>query len=146
MSASMNDRTVRLLAGPELLGYLFNWALLGVLNVQVYLYHVTFPHDPIFLQCLVYGVLIFEWIQTGLLTAGSLEIFVYQYGNFEALTKIYNGWFCLPIMCAMVSMVVQWFFAWRIYLLSRNRVLVGVIVTLSLLQGICGNVTGVKVG
>lgn len=41
----------------------------------------------------VYGVLIVEWIQTGLLTTGSFEVFVYNYGNVSALVTIYNGWF-----------------------------------------------------
>ncbi|KZT71211.1 hypothetical protein DAEQUDRAFT_737003 [Daedalea quercina L-15889] len=121
----------------QLLGYFFNWALLGVLNVQAYimhsngsdLYHVNFTRDPLFLQCLVYGILVFEWVQTGLLTAGAFQAFVYRYGQTEALTAIYNGWFSLPIMCAMVSVVVQGFFAWRIYMLSKIRVLVGGIVT-----------------
>ena len=110
----------------------------------------------------MYGVLVFEWVQTGLLSSSAFQIFVYHYGDVEIVTKIYNGWFTLPIMSAMISMVVQAFFAWRIYLLSRLRVLVGGIVTvsaascvigcltignqLSLVQGACGIASGVIVG
>ncbi|KAH9923905.1 uncharacterized protein B0H18DRAFT_1120246 [Fomitopsis serialis] len=136
--------TIPQFAGPILIGYFLNWALLGVLNVQVYLYHVTFTRDPIVMQCLVYGILLFEWVQTGLLTAGAFEVFVYRYGDVEALGLVYNGWFSLPIMCALVSMVVQWFFAWRIYMLSKLRILMGGIIILSLLQGICGIMVGAK--
>ena len=56
---------------------------------------------------------------------------MYRYGDVETLTSIYNGWFTLPIMCAMVSMVVQSFFAWRIYMLSKVRMLAGGIVFVS---------------
>ena len=76
----------------------------------------------------VYGVLAFEWVQTGLLSASAFQIFVYHYGDVEIVTKIYNGWFTLPVMSAMISMVIQAFFAWRIYLLSKLRVLAGGIV------------------
>ncbi|EPS98214.1 hypothetical protein FOMPIDRAFT_1051787 [Fomitopsis schrenkii] len=130
------------LAGPELLGCFFNWALLGVLNVQVYLYHVTFNRDPRFIQFLVYGVLVFEWVQTGLLSASAFQIFVYHYGDVEIVTRIYNGWFTIPVMSAMISMVVQTFFAWRIYRLSKLRLLAGVIEILSLIQGSCGIASG----
>ena len=53
---------------------------------------------------------------------------MYRYGDVVTLTSIYNGWFTLPIMCAMVSVVVQSFFAWRIYKLSMARTLAGGIV------------------
>ena len=79
----------------------------------------------------VYGVLAFEWVQTGLLSASAFQIFVYHYGDVEIVTKIYNGWFTLPVMSAMISMVIQAFFAWRIYLLSKLRVLAGGIVAVS---------------
>ena len=65
----------------------------------------------------VYGVLIFEWVQTGLLSASAFQIFVYHYGDVGIVTKIYNGWFTIPVMAAMISMVVQSFFAWRIYII-----------------------------
>ncbi|KAH9923904.1 uncharacterized protein B0H18DRAFT_1120245 [Fomitopsis serialis] len=50
-------------------------------------------------------------------------------------------------MCALGSAVVQWFFAWRIYVVStvRARVLVAGIVTLSLVQATCGIVVGAEV-
>lgn len=112
----------------------------------------------------MYGVLIFEWVQTGLLSASAFQIFVYHYGDVGIVTKIYNGWFTIPVMAAMISMVVQSFFAWRIYIISRLRVLVGCIVTvstgqsvlrrvshisehqLSLIQGSCGIASGALVG
>ncbi|KAH9930192.1 uncharacterized protein B0H18DRAFT_1116893 [Fomitopsis serialis] len=88
MSAAEHSN-IAILAGPKLLGYFFNWALLGVLTLQTYLYHVSFPHDPLLLQCLVYGMLAFEWVQTGLVTGVAFEIFVYNYGDLNSLTKIY---------------------------------------------------------
>ena len=79
----------------------------------------------------VYGILIFEWVQTALITQGAFYIYVYRFGQPEALALVYNGWFALPVMCAMLSMVVQGFYAWRIYVLSKMHVIVGAIVTVS---------------
>lgn len=80
---------------------------------------------------LVYGMLAFEWVQTGLLTAGGFTIFVDHFGDIGELTNICYGWLALAIMVAVVSMIVQGFFAWRIYMLSHLRVLVAVILTVS---------------
>ena len=79
-------------------------------------------------------MLAFEWIQTGLLTAGGFTIFVDHYGDVDELTNICYGWLALAIMVAVVSMVVQGFFAWRIYMLSNLRILVGLILTVSTLS------------
>ena len=64
-----------------------------------------------------------------MITQGAFYIYVYHFGNPEALAFVYNGWFALPAMCAIVSMVVQGFYAWRIYVLSKLHVIVGAIAT-----------------
>ncbi|TFY52937.1 hypothetical protein EVJ58_g9733 [Rhodofomes roseus] len=137
-----HDKVV-ILAGPKLLGYFFNWALLGVLTIQTYLYHVNFPRDPLALQCLVYAMLAFEWVQTGLVTGVAFKIFVYNYGDTNSLTTIYYAWFFVAVMCAIVSVTVQLFFAWRIYVLARSRLIAGVITLLSLLQASAGIALGI---
>ncbi|KAH9838044.1 uncharacterized protein C8Q71DRAFT_857213 [Rhodofomes roseus] len=130
------------LAGPPLIGYFFSWALLGVLNVQIYLYYVKFRKDPVLLQCLA-----LEWIQTILLTVDAFQSFVYHYGDAAALTsKDRPGWYSLPVLCGLVSTPVQWYFAWRIWRLFKTIALCGTICFLSLVQLIFGIVitTGVQ--
>ena len=68
----------------------------------------------------MYGILIFEWVQTGLVTGVAFEVFVYNYGDDESLTKIYYGWFLVDIMCSVVSVTVRLFFAWRIFVLALS--------------------------
>ena len=72
-------------------------------------------------------MLAFEWVQTGLVTGVAFKIFVYNYGDTESLTEIYYGWFFVAVMCAIVSVTVQLFFAWRIFVLARSIVIAGVI-------------------
>lgn len=80
---------------------------------------------------LVYCLFVIECAQTGLLTAGAVDKVVYHFGDSETMKQIYRPWCALPVMCAVVSMVVQGFFSWRIHRLSRLRILVGGIVLVS---------------
>lgn len=67
----------------------------------------------------MYFVLVFEIVQTGLVTGVAFETFVYSFSEPEALTRIYYGWFFVAVMCAIVSVAVQGFFAWRIWILAN---------------------------
>jgi len=89
------------------------------------------------MKSLVYGVVCFEWVQTGLITAFAFNVYVYGYGdadNFNNLSIFHNTWFSVPIMCGITEAVVQIFFAWRIHIISRSRLLAGLIVLLALAQ------------
>ncbi|KZT10209.1 uncharacterized protein LAESUDRAFT_747637 [Laetiporus sulphureus 93-53] len=134
--------SIALIAGPQFLGICFNWALLGLLNLQVYLYYDYFPKDPWLLKCLAYGMLIYEWVQTGLITEAAMSIYVYNYGEVKDLLEFHNTWFSATMMCGIISATVQLYFAWRICKLSNSRVLAGIIVVLSVLQCVASLVAG----
>lgn len=86
----------------------------------------------------VYTVLVYEWVQTVLMTQNAFEINVYRYGDRTALTAYLNSWFSVTIMCAVISAVVQGYFCWRIYVLSRSKLMSGIIITVSrLLTDVC---------
>ena len=74
-------------------------------------------------------MLIYEWVQTGLITDFAFNNFVYKYGNPAVLVLFHNTWFSVSIMTAVVSCAVQCFFSWRIWILSRSKVLVGAILS-----------------
>ncbi|KAH9916811.1 uncharacterized protein B0H18DRAFT_60302 [Fomitopsis serialis] len=114
-----------LLAGPQLLGAFFNWDLLGVITLQCYSYYDNFKTNRLSLKCLVLSVLIFEWVQTGLITADEMRIYVYDHGNVISVLAFHSTWFSVTIMSGLISAVVQMFFAWRVFKLSRSRVLGG---------------------
>ncbi|KAI0683610.1 hypothetical protein C8T65DRAFT_749440 [Cerioporus squamosus] len=140
-TASQLPPNLTLLAGPQLLGAFLMWGLQGVLTLQ-HVLHVVPAGSP-FPQLLVWGTFIWEWVQVGLITQNYFDIYVYDYGSIQSLTAYHNSWFSAPIMTAVVSFVVQCFFAWRIWMLSSSKVLTGVIVFLSFAQmalGIAGGV------
>ncbi|OBZ73414.1 hypothetical protein A0H81_07272 [Grifola frondosa] len=89
---------IALLAGPQVLGFFLNWALQGVLTVQVYIYYLCFPNDPWYSKSFVFGLLAYEWVQTGLVTSAAFDVYVYGFGSIEALITFHNTWFSVPIM------------------------------------------------
>ena len=105
---------------------------------------MNFPRDPVVFKCLgepercnlvyisqknavVYGLLILDWVQTGLVTQNAFNTFVYYYGDRHQFDSMGNSWLSLIIFSALVSLVVQWFFAWRIYVVSQARVIAATI-------------------
>ncbi|KDR68692.1 hypothetical protein GALMADRAFT_78071, partial [Galerina marginata CBS 339.88] len=105
-----------------LVGYLLNWGLLGILSTQVYFYYLAFPKDLTQSKTLVYGVYLFEIVQTLMLTQTCFATFATGFGNLNAINNIGVIWFAVPIMSSLVAFVVQTFYAYRIGLLSRSIV------------------------
>ncbi|KAH9176082.1 hypothetical protein EDB89DRAFT_1941746 [Lactarius sanguifluus] len=106
------------IAAPLLLGIVWNWMLYGVLMVQTYVYGYNFPNDGTPLKLLVYAVFLIETLQTALSGADLYYWFVSGFGNLERLTSPYASPFDVPIIGAIVSLIVQFFFVYRIWVLS----------------------------
>ncbi|KAH8988322.1 hypothetical protein EDB92DRAFT_1026486 [Lactarius akahatsu] len=92
--------------------------LYGVLMVQTYVYGYNFPDDGTPLKLLVYAVFLIETLQTALTGADLYYWFVSGFGNLAHLTSPYATPFDAPIIGAIVSLIVQFFFVYRIWVLS----------------------------
>ncbi|KAH9030950.1 hypothetical protein EDB84DRAFT_1439006 [Lactarius hengduanensis] len=118
------------ITAPMLLGSLWNWTLYGVLIVQLYVYSYNFPGDRTPLKLLgcalcpdnsslaVYSVFLIETLQTALTGADLYYWLVSGFGNLERLTSPHLSGFDVPIIGSIVSMAVQFFFVYRIWVLS----------------------------
>ncbi|KAF8876048.1 hypothetical protein BD779DRAFT_176144 [Infundibulicybe gibba] len=129
----------------KLLGYLFNWGLYGTLSVQVYLYYLAFPSDRRLTRYLVLGLYLVETLQTALITHDAFMTFVVDYGNLPTLRNAQLEGLSTPMICAIVSCTVQLFFTYRIFILSKSKLLVSVICLIALTQGGAGIAAGVQV-
>ncbi|KAH9952905.1 hypothetical protein BC827DRAFT_210089 [Russula dissimulans] len=109
------------LAAPLILGGIWNWCLFGVLVVQTYVYSYNFPVDRRPIKLLVYGVLLLETLQTALSGADLYYWFASGFGNFEHLTSPYATVFDVPMIGSLVSLTVQFFFMYRILVLSKRE-------------------------
>ncbi|KAG7097842.1 hypothetical protein E1B28_005157 [Marasmius oreades] len=121
-------------AGPFLLGYLLNYGLYGVLTVQVYVYYTAFPNDRTAVKAIVFGVFLLETIQLVMITYDAFQNFVYGFGRPGAFNELNLLSFDVCIIGGAVAFLVQTFFAYRIFLLSKSKLLTGVIVLISLMQ------------
>ncbi|KAF9262841.1 hypothetical protein L218DRAFT_928877 [Marasmius fiardii PR-910] len=129
----MSDAATRV-AGPLLLGYLLNYGLYGILSVQVYVYYNAFANDRTAIKAIVYGVYIVETMQTIMITWNAFQNFVFGFGKSSALDAINLSWFACCLIDGAVAFTVQTYFAYRIHLLSKSRLLAGLIVFMSVAQ------------
>ncbi|KAK0226536.1 hypothetical protein IW262DRAFT_774035 [Armillaria fumosa] len=131
------------LSGPLIVGFLLHWGLFGTLSIQLYLYYLAFPKDRKFTKCLVYGVYIIEFAQTMLLTHDAFVSFGYGFGDLDALTNVHLNWLFVPIMGGIAASVGQSFYAYRIFILSRSRIVPAFISCVSLISFVASIIAGV---
>ncbi|KAK0222468.1 hypothetical protein EDD85DRAFT_1028256 [Armillaria nabsnona] len=137
------------LACQFVVGYLLHWGLFGTLSVQlcassrIKLYYLAFPKDRKITKYLVYGIYLVEFVQTILFTHDAFAKFGYGFGDIEALTRMYCNWLTIPIMSAAGACVGQGFYAYRIFILSKSRIIPIFVICVSLLNSVAAIITGV---
>ncbi|KAF5347514.1 hypothetical protein D9758_014511 [Tetrapyrgos nigripes] len=119
---------------PRLIGFAFNWGLMGALTVQVYIYHISFRSDRATFKALVYILYLLEWAQTCSATYDAAQWFGYGWGNEDALNGLYSSYLNVPIFTSTIGAAVQIFFGWRIFTLSQSRALFGFVILMALTQ------------
>jgi len=110
------------IAAAQLLGAVWNWCLYGALVVQFYVYSYNFPRDNKYLKLFVYSIFFWETLQVALCGADLYYWFAAGFGNMDRLVTPYASPFDAPIMGSAVSLCVQFFFVYRIWVLSKKRV------------------------
>ncbi|KII85308.1 hypothetical protein PLICRDRAFT_701456 [Plicaturopsis crispa FD-325 SS-3] len=122
-----------LLLAPYLLGVLFNWALLGCLSVQMYLYSLSNVDDGWGLKSLVYGVYALDILQTAFATYNAWMQLVWSPGGFETAFEFAWSIGGVEIIAGIISCTVQCFFARRIWILKRTRIMHGIVLCITVL-------------
>ncbi|KIM55390.1 hypothetical protein SCLCIDRAFT_30436 [Scleroderma citrinum Foug A] len=119
--------------GPFLIGVAINILLYGIMVTQMYLYYSTYKSDHLWVKLFVAFLFLADTVNT-------LFDFVYIYqslvNHFVFATD--------PVMTGIISGSVQLFFAWRIYVLTKNWLVVLAVVLLSV-AGFLGSV-GATIG
>ncbi|PBK66301.1 hypothetical protein ARMSODRAFT_1021501 [Armillaria solidipes] len=132
------------LTGPYIVGALLNWGLFGTLSVQLYLYYLAFPNDRRFIKYLVYGIYVIEFGQTMLVAHDMFVTFGYGFGDMDALTRMNFYWLTSPIMSAVVSCAGQVFYAYRVFIVSKSRIISIVIICVSLTSSVVAMMAGIE--
>ena len=64
-------------------------------------YYLAFPKDRLYLKCLVYGVYVFESLQSILIIDALFRTFVTNFGDSQALDQVETLWLSVPILTAI---------------------------------------------
>jgi len=132
-SDMVNHVNFNSLATSLIIGLAVNWGLLGMLCLQVYTYYLAFPHDRLLAKLQVYGVLIFELLQSAVVTHDVVvALAVAGLQNFReaselakdlrtSLDSLQTHWFSIPLAGGIIGGVGQLFFAYRIWMISNEK-------------------------
>ncbi|KAH9048681.1 hypothetical protein EDB83DRAFT_1433123 [Lactarius deliciosus] len=132
-------------AAPLLFGHLFNWALYGVLCVQIYVYSYNFPNDRRSVKFLAYFVFVLETVQTALTGADIYYWFVDGFGDVERLAHSHFSSIDSPVMRAVISLIVQGYFCYRIWVLNkRSSWICWLIAVSAVTQAVAGTWLGIE--
>ncbi|KAE9400302.1 hypothetical protein BT96DRAFT_819424, partial [Gymnopus androsaceus JB14] len=101
-------------------GGLFNTYLFGVLSCQVYVYYLSFPADATHVKILVYGVFMLDSAATFMSLADQYHWFAVGFGNPLFIHQVYLSIFDTPMLGAFLAAIVQCFYCYRMYTLSKK--------------------------
>ncbi|KAJ3562655.1 hypothetical protein NP233_g9446 [Leucocoprinus birnbaumii] len=134
-----------ILTGPTLFGYIVDILLFGVLSFQIYFYSAVFKKDLPLVKAAIYIVYAIDFIQTAssmkdLYTLACIEpssedVMFQTPRDYHAFGKT---WFNVTLSTSLVILLVQWLYAYRIYIVCRCIFSLGAIATLSSLQLVVG--------
>ncbi|KAF9479641.1 hypothetical protein BDN70DRAFT_993351 [Pholiota conissans] len=127
-SSALSSIPITQLTTPPFVAIIANWGLFGALSVQVYSYFQAFPKDRTALKALVYGVYILELAQTLLLTDTMWNAFGKSFGDPEELNDTGTTWLSIFLIGGLVALLVQVFYVYRIFVISRNKMLARIII------------------
>ncbi|KAJ7172896.1 hypothetical protein C8R43DRAFT_977830 [Mycena crocata] len=83
-------------------------------------------------------------LQTALVTVDAFHWFVYGFGNMDRLNDTFLNSWDVPLLDSVISLVVQVFYCWRIYILRKSFIFPVLITLVSVTQCTAGIVTAVK--
>lgn len=70
----------------------------------------------------VYGLFVLDVIQTCLVTADAFHWFVFGFGDMNRLDDTFVNSWDVPFLDAIIATIVQTFYCWRIWILTRSLV------------------------
>ncbi|KAF5355073.1 hypothetical protein D9756_005753 [Leucocoprinus leucothites] len=118
--------------GPTLVGSLISYCLLGISIMQLYLYHLYFPNDQRWIKTLVYTIFALDIFQSAAVAEDCWDSLVSGWGQPEVLLFPNWSFTSLPAVSGIVALTVQSFYAWRIHLLGKWKIVPSIVILLSM--------------
>lgn len=127
--------------------------LLGTKGGLQDIYYQAFPNDRPRTKFVVYAMYILELLQTVLITHDAFADLGFGFGDPSSLFQIRLGWFTVPILSSLgifsssqlkyfhnvhlVALIGQFFYAYRLYVLSESYIIPVVIVLVRVFTFLC---------
>ncbi|KII93808.1 hypothetical protein PLICRDRAFT_694917 [Plicaturopsis crispa FD-325 SS-3] len=118
---------------PYFFGIIFDWALLGCLSVQIYMYSISNSSDQWGLKTFVYSVYAIDFVQTVIATYSSWLALVWDQGSFANPLDIIRAVCIVQMLAGVVSCMVECFFARRIWILKNTPIMRTIVVGILML-------------
>ncbi|KAI6038165.1 hypothetical protein EDC04DRAFT_3113858 [Pisolithus marmoratus] len=120
--------------GPFLIGLTINIFLYGVATVQAYLYFTNYKSDALWLRSLLVILYLVETLNSAISIYYIYDVLITHYGDEASLLT--SSWIFTAnaILMGVIGGGVQHFFAWRVYVLTKNVLAVAAIVLCSLVS------------
>ncbi|KAJ3565254.1 hypothetical protein NP233_g7744 [Leucocoprinus birnbaumii] len=127
--------------GPMLLGVVFNVLLYGIMITQIYLYYTTYKRDRAWMKLLVLAVFVADTINTLFDIWYLYESVITHFDDPAFLVKANWRFATDPATTGVIELMVQLFFCWRIWALTKNIFMIAAVGLLSIGGGICALLT-----
>ncbi|KAF8158409.1 hypothetical protein B0H34DRAFT_708683 [Crassisporium funariophilum] len=139
------DNPAEIAHGPVLIGFTFNAVLLGVMFTQVYLYYTQFKNDKMWIKIFVAVLFALDILNTSCDAAYLYLALIKHFGDFQYLGVVTWLFDTDPALTGFIVTLVQAFFAWRIYILTKSWLYPIVILATAITGGITAILTPVEV-
>lgn len=120
--------------GPFFIGLTVNILLYGVLTAQVYLYFTTYKADRLWLKTFIVILYIADTFDCIISIYYIYDTLVTHFGDEANLLRANWAFAADAVLTGAIGGAVQHFFAWRVYVLSKNLFVVLAIVLCSLVN------------
>ncbi|KAJ3501837.1 hypothetical protein NLJ89_g9161 [Agrocybe chaxingu] len=128
-----------------LLGCFINVLLLGIMITQVYLYYTTYKRDQLWMKIYVAVLFVLDVVNTVFIFVYLYRSFITFFGDFDFIEKADHYVATDPATTGLVGTMVQLFFAWRIFVLTKTWIYSAIITVLAVTAGICSILSSVGV-
>ncbi|KAK0480705.1 hypothetical protein IW261DRAFT_1135327 [Armillaria novae-zelandiae] len=117
--------------------------LLGAMIVQLYIYFDRYPKDRVWLKVFIVVLFTLDILNSVFVIMWVYKLLIDNFGNFAAFTK--SDWTVMSdsLLAGIMAGMVQGFFAWKIWILTKNYFYVGVIVICALTSSAGGIATSI---
>jgi len=100
----------------------------AIVCAAAYVYYVSFPVDRLHFKILVGFVLALSTLDTVSSMQWSYKWIVHLWGSIPGTTTVPHAFYINIVCCATSTLVVQFFYAWRIYLIGNRNPIIPILI------------------